>query len=145
MKKYKYSRKRIDKELADAYDEKSTRHNIYINAIRQLLMSTVEPKKECLEEVPAKVLKLQLLSNKGVWEDVNEFDYPNNDAWTETGCYSIGLNKFRLIDVTPIPTPKKPIHSLPEKMGHLSYNKIEVNIIDKINSIIDWLQAEREK
>jgi hypothetical protein len=51
----------------------------------------------------------------------------------------------RLADTVNKLTSKKPIHSLPEK---IEYGEDVVNvadpIVDKINSIIDWLQAEKE-
>ena len=93
--------------------------------------------------VPTKVLKLQIERTKGDWEDVNDFNYPNNEAWTETGCYSIGLNQFRLIDVTPITTPFKTKPEI-EKIEWFGYDdgvfasqSLVVDLKDKINELVE--------
>jgi len=42
--------------------------------------------------------------------------------------------------------PKKPIHSLPEKIDMEWPDEINKLVLaEKFNSIIDWLQAEKEK
>jgi hypothetical protein len=91
--------------------------------------------------------KLQLLSNKGVWEDVTNYDYSENEAWTNTGCYRIALATFRLTKETP-PFKTKP--EIPEKISWLEEpNRARsrayengIGADEKINEIIDYLSTK---
>ena len=182
MKKYKYTRQEIaefiSKKLFFGFNE-----NIAVD----MILSTVEPKKdqgECRNGGGEGGVIVNPISWSGT-SDENPFPPPKKECkhdWVtsyttpigtgyecskcgvekgmEEKCnchYQCGCNKGECNCYSLKPTPKKPIHSLPEKIDIPLVIEVDHNVemglkphewvyvLQKINSIIDWLQAEKEK
>jgi hypothetical protein len=50
-----------------------------------------------------------------------------------------------LLKTNPTPSPKDEEIKIPKRMGYLSYDEVEVHLIDKVNAIITCLEKITSK